>query len=238
MNVLVLMERRLAARYVCDSRGRLLHLRGFGLAEAPRFHLVRTPLGNLWRLRADVPRETAIRLATLAGRESPLDESNVAPEREVFIRRVLDEHAPIVAEYAGPILGFPPSPDDVPSPRAEIRALQPGDSSSLHPDLAAGGFDAERLALPDCLGAWQTGQVVAVCHTAFASDTGVSEADVTTARPHRRHGHASALLQAWCRTVRSSGGEPLASANWNDEGVREMAQELGLERLGEDRSWL
>lgn len=238
MNVLVLVERWLAARYVCDSRGRLLHPRGPGLAEAPRFHLVRTPLGNLWRLRADVPRETAIRLATLAGREPPLDDSIAEPEREVFIRSALDEHAPIVVERAGTILGFPLLPADAVSPRAEIRVLQPRDLPCLHPDLATGGVDAEHLARPDCLGVWQAGQIVAVCHTAFAGDTGVSEVYVATAQQHRRLGHASSLLRAWCRTVRASGGEPLVSASWHDDGVPELAQGLGLERLGEDRSWL
>ena len=110
MNALTAMERHLDALYESDARGRLLRSREPSPLPAPRFHLARTELGNLWRLRADLPAAVAIRLAALAGKEGPLRADLAPPEREEFLCRALEESEPVSACWAGPAFGFPDAP--------------------------------------------------------------------------------------------------------------------------------
>ena len=236
MSVLRLAERRLAGRYRCDARGRLLPEQGADRAEPPRFHLVRTAFGNLWRLRADVPRATAIRLARLAGREAPLGGALAPPERLNFMRQALEDDAPIVVEHVGSVLVYPRAGPDVGGGREAVRPLRPGDADALHPGLASCGVDAERLARPDCLGSWSGGRVVAVAHTRWGDGDEVGEVWVASAPTERGKGHARALVAAWCRRLRASGRTPLLS----DLGAEAEGtlQRQGFGELGEDRWWV
>jgi len=100
-----------------DDRGRLLRVRETEGAVAPRFYLGRSSLGNVWRLRADLPHDVVLRLARLAGKERPLQSTNAGPpvgssgppppERAEAFRQALRSHAEIGPEYRGPSFRFP-----------------------------------------------------------------------------------------------------------------------------------
>jgi hypothetical protein len=236
VSVLRLVERRFAGRYRCDARGRLLPEQGADRPEPPRFHLVRTVFGNLWRLRADVPRATATRLAMLAGREAPLGGTVSPPERLNFMRQALKGDGPIAGEHVGSVLVFPDVGATAGDPREEVRSLSPGDADALHPGLASCGVDAERLARPDCLGSWSGGRVVAVAHTRWGDGDEVGEVWVASAPTERRKGHARALAAAWCRRLRASGRMPLVSGVGPEAKAPLLRQGFG--ELGEDRWWV
>lgn len=247
------MVQRLAGLYVHDARGRLLHacagawretpgaLEAQGRdGEAPRFHLVRTRWGNLWRLRADVPRDTAIRLATLAGREPLLEAESGPLEREVFIERALEADAPIAASDVLSLYGFPKAtPPEAEAARLglEVRSLRASEPIALPEGLAAWGVELESVARADGLGAWRSGELVAVCFSRTGANAPVREAWVFTAPAHRRQRIASSLLVAWADTVREQGGTPLFGPRRDDRPARVLAHGIGLEPLGEDRSW-
>jgi len=107
------LARRSELLFTQDARGRLLGLRETGEALAPRFYLARGPLGCIWRIRADLPREIVVALARLAGKEGPLAAGTGAiddcppPERMEAFRNVLRQHGPILHEYRGPAFRFP-----------------------------------------------------------------------------------------------------------------------------------
>jgi hypothetical protein len=108
------LARRSELLFTQDARGRLLRVRETDGPVAPRFYLARSPLGNVWRLRADLPREVVVALARLAGREPPLPAPSTwagadcaPPERVEAFREVLRPHGPIVHEYRGPAFRFP-----------------------------------------------------------------------------------------------------------------------------------
>lgn len=234
MSALRAMERHLDALYVSDARGRLLRAREPSRLPAPRFHLARTLLGALWRLRADLPADVAIRLARLAGKEAPLGADSAPPEREEFLQRVLGESEPVTAQWAGPAFGFPDTARRLADCGAAVRELSVGDARRAHPDLGLSETDFGRAG---CIGAELNGEIVAVCHCARGDGSGPVEAGVVTASSHRRRGFGAAVVQVWAESVRARGGEPLFSTSWDNSASRALAARLGLVMLGEDRHW-
>ena len=236
MNALAGVERHFTSLYEVDARGRMVRCRAPGPALPPRFHLTRTRLGNLWRLRADLEPSLAIRLATLAGREAPLGAAGEsgAPEREEFIRRALEAAAPIVDAWAGPAYGFPEAPGPFVETGAEVRKLEPEDAGRLDTELA---FAAEDIGRAVSIGADVGGRIVAVCSCARGDASGPTQAGVETARAFRRRGYGAAVVQAWARAVRARGGEPLYSTSWSNAPSRALAARLGLVLFGDDRHW-
>jgi RimJ/RimL family protein N-acetyltransferase len=228
------MELHLRALYESDARGRLMRARPPSSVPAPRFHLARTRLGNLWRLHRDLEPELARRLATLAGKEAPLRDPFAPPEREEFLRRALAEASPIEQQWCGPAFAAVGDLVRVPDPGAVVRELGPDDAARLHPSL---GPSAEELARAGCIGALREGVVVAVCRCARGYGEGPTEAGVVTAPEQRGRGYGLAVVAAWCEWVRARGGEPLYSTSWQNEASRALAERLGLALLGEDRHW-
>lgn len=234
MNVLRGMERHLGALYESDGRGRLLGERAPSARPAPRFHLARTRLGNLWRLRRDLEPEVAIRLATLAGKEAPLGARSAPPEREEFLRRALEQSAPIEAHWAGPAFGLPDVLAKLPDSGARLRELAVDDVVRVHREL---GLQAADLARAGCIGAEVGGEIVSVCQCVRGDGSGPTEAGVRTASDYRGRGYGGAVVRAWCDWVGSRGGEPLYSTSWDNAASRALAARLGLVLLGEDRHW-
>ena len=148
MNTLEAMECRLAALYEVDVRGRISRVAAHTEAEraageAPRFHLARTPLGNVWRFRSDLSAAVVKRLATLAGKEAALVSRNPeelpdAPEREEFMRRALEEAAPVESFWAGPVYAFPEALESELHSH-EVREWREADVP-LHAELADAAF--------------------------------------------------------------------------------------------------
>ena len=234
MNALRAMEGHLCALYESDSRGRLIGERAPSERAAPRFHLARTPLGNLWRLRADLSRELLLRLTKLASRENAFADEAQLPEREEFMRRVLEESEPIASFWAGPVFAVPEALVALPGSRARICELTLADAERMDAGL---GLSPRDLARPGCLGAEVAGRIVAVCECARGDGSGPSEAGVITAPEQRGNGYGAAVVRAWCDWVRACGGEPFYSTSWDNAASRALAARLGFLPIGEDRHW-
>lgn len=239
MNTLEAMECRLAALYEVDVRGRISRVAAHTEAEraageAPRFHLARTPLGNVWRFRSDLSAAVVKRLATLAGKEAALVSRNPeelpdAPEREEFMRRALEEAAPVESFWAGPVYAFPEALESELHSH-EVREWREADVP-LHAELADAAFTP---------GGWAVvvnEQIVSLCICARGGLGGFTEAGIRTATPFTRQGHATAAVRAWALSVRERGGVPFYSTSWDNAASRGLAAHLGLVVVGEDRHW-
>jgi hypothetical protein len=218
------------ALYRCDPRGRLLETNEPAGRSAPRFWLGRTPLGNVWRFRADVPDATLRRLARLAARETALPRaaSPPPPERERAIREALEADAPIAAAWRGPAFRFPAA---IPEPGARVRSLGPSDTALLGHAFA--WLAAELDARAPCFAVVEAGRAVAACWSSRV-DPAAAEAGIETLEGHRGRGHARALAAAWARAVRAAGREPLYSTSWQNLASLGVTRSLGLLRYGED----
>lgn len=238
MNPLRAANTRFEALYESDARGRLVrraHADAKKSDTPPRFHLVRTVLGNVWRFRADAPEALVKRLATLAGKEAALPEWTAtaeppAPEREEFIRRALEADAPIVAKWAGPAYAFPAGETPVIF-GGEIRGLHEADRASLHPELS------NSLLGNVTRGIVVDGQIVSLCASVRGGAEGPVEAGVRTASGFECHGYGSAAVAAWAAAVRGKGGEPFYSTSWENTSSRAVARKLELLCIGEERHW-
>ncbi|HEU0026590.1 MAG TPA: hypothetical protein VFQ25_05690, partial [Ktedonobacterales bacterium] len=69
MSDLRLLELQVEALFTHDAEGRIVAINEPGGGPAPRFFLGRGRMGNLWRVRHDVPEATARRLEALAASE-------------------------------------------------------------------------------------------------------------------------------------------------------------------------
>jgi GNAT superfamily N-acetyltransferase len=176
----------------------MLNERAPGGRAAPRFHLARTRLGNLWRLRSDLEPAVAIRLATLAGKEPALGDPVVPPEREEFLRRALEQSAPIEAHWTGPAFGLPAVLAEVPDSGALVREIAVDAAARVHPEL---GWDDAELARAGCIGAEVDGEIVSVCACVRGDGKGPTEAGVVTAPEHRGRGYGLAVVRA-CELTR------------------------------------
>src|SRR5262245_39409413 len=77
---------------------------------APRFFLIRTTSGNVWRTRYDLPAEINADLGRLAEVEPvsrELRELREPPYRLVEYTAVLEEHAPLISVETGPAYYLP-----------------------------------------------------------------------------------------------------------------------------------
>ena len=237
------MERHLRCLYTHDASDRIVRTREPAGRPAPRFHLGRTRLGNLWRFGAELGSQTLLHLARLSGREPPVRDGAAVPEppeRLEPIRRVLREEREILREWSGPAYRFPAALQDLPGvPSDAVVDITPGREDLLEREFSS---EIPHLALrKPCMGYVLSGQAVALCYSARplsvegAADSVAAEAGVETAEAHRGHGYGPAAVLAWARAVRVLGGEPLYSTSWTNTASRAVARKLGLVLYGEDR---
>ena len=242
-----------------DARGRLLRVRETAGAEAPRFYLARGPLANVWRFRADLPREVVVRLARLAGKERPLsgpgfgldgarsaDVTHPPPERMEAFRQALRAHGEIRHEYRGPAFRFPATVPADPDPATDgelvhLDARREADRLLLMSLDDPGGWTLSDLATPsellpqtDCFAIVRGGELVSACWTSrFLSGVG-AEAGVHTRASERGRGFAPRVVNAWARAMRESGTEPRYSTEWTNAASLAVARRLGLVLSCED----
>jgi hypothetical protein len=234
VNTLDLLLRHLDALYVYDARGRIVRCNQPELSApaAPRFHFASSPVGNLWRMRADLEPELVRRLAELAGREALAGSRGESPERGEFLRRALEAGGEIVEQYAGPAFAFEGPPPALPATDARIEALTRADAPRLHPDLVSCADDLATSG--PCVGAVVSGVVVSLCRTERGTPELAAEAGLVTVREARGRGYAVAVSAEWARCVRARGGLALYSTPWDNAASRAVAARLGLLRYGED----
>jgi RimJ/RimL family protein N-acetyltransferase len=238
VNSLAAATQRFGALYDSDARGRLVRRANTDAEESetpPRFHLVRTALGNVWRFRADSSEGLVKRLATLAAKEAALPEPTAEnepapPEREEFIRRALAAESPIVERWAGPAYGFPEANISIEF-SGELRGFSKMDRALLHPELSAS------LLGQTTRGVVVDGEIVSLCTSVRGDDRGPAEAGVRTADGFEGRGYATVAVAAWAAAVRGQGGEPFYSTSWDNSASRAVARRLRLVFVGEERHW-
>src|SRR5262245_47248195 len=101
------MAIHIRALFTHDARSRLLSVNepgGGGLA--PRLFLGRTPAGNLWRFRADLPERLVEELEALCRDEPVSQDLHPKPRHFEAYLRLLERHAPVQDVWMGPAYQF------------------------------------------------------------------------------------------------------------------------------------
>lgn len=222
------MERQVAALYEVDAEGRLAGSRLLGEPEAtPRFFLGLTGHGNLWRFRADLPRERVRELARLAAAEPAPRDPDALPERDAALRERLEDDAPISRVFHGAAFRFPERLPD-PGGAVELAARDAGLLSESFPRIAASL--AERAP---CTAVLEGSRAVSVCYAATRAAACI-EAGVETLPGFRRRGLGGRVVAAWGRAARARGVVPLYSTSLANRASLRLARRTGLIRYGTD----
>ncbi|MCY4392291.1 MAG: GNAT family N-acetyltransferase [Chloroflexi bacterium] len=217
------LELHIRALFVHDDRSRIATLNALDGGRAPRFFLGRTPDGNRWRNRDDVPDAVAVQLEALCEDEPAPADPREPPLHDADYRQVLATHAPIPEVWAGPAYRFPvdlpPPIDGVVRLTASTAALlRDGD---LEPWLEDIGQSEPLMALV------QDGRAVSICGSVRITPE-AHEAGVETSAAARGHGFAVAVVKAWASAVRELGAEPLYSTSWENTASQAVARKLRL----------
>ena len=225
-----LMEMQVEALFRLDAAGRLRHVNEPEAPEAPRFFLGRTPQGNVWRCRHDLPSDAVRELGRIVAGEpvAPALDGEPPAGADAVIA-LLEMLAPVRDVWRGPAYAFPDTaliarPTPAMAVTARNAALLQGDFTLLRAPLDA---------IQPCLAVVADGVAVSVCHTARRSDR-AAEAGLETLDAYRGKGYAVAATAAWATAVRRSGLQPLYSTSWDNEASRAVARRLGLVQYGED----
>ncbi|MBY6239738.1 GNAT family N-acetyltransferase [Methylosinus sp. Sm6] len=222
-----LLSSRLDTLYVTDSRSRLLRSNEWDSRPAPRFHLMRTPAGPLFRCRADMPDCMVARLGELCRNEAPGEAPSERPGREAVYLDLLGHKAPVTQIWTGPVYRA----DAVPPPPRSPVAIHEGNAELLRPLFPDW--------LPDVphrrpfLAVVEGDRAVAICASVRISDA-VHCAGVETHPDHRRDGHAATVVAGWAQAVRALGAVPFYSTAWTNIASRAVAARLGLPLVATD----
>jgi GNAT superfamily N-acetyltransferase len=146
------------------------------------------------------------------------------------IRQALAEHAPIDAEFRGPVFRFTDAvrfPTEVTQITAANRNLVRTTFPWLFEEVA--DWQPTLAVLHD-------GAAVSVC---FSSRIGAAAcaAGVETLPDFRGRGYAAAVTAAWGAAVRATGRIPLYSTSWDNHHSRSVARRLGLVMFGSETTW-
>ncbi len=224
---LALMRKRIATLYRCNDRGRILALNYFAGGAVPRFHLMRTALGNIARYRHDVPDDLVARLERICECEPVVDPPTRVPA--------------LCAEYLN-ALGILPANDERWSGPAYMIER---DAPPLVAPIAINKKNAHLLRgkleewLPDVqhgqplMAVIEDGRAVSLCASVRISNA-VHCAGVETLPEYRRRGYAVSAVAGWARAVRALGAIPFYSTSWDNVASQAVASRLGASLAGVD----
>jgi hypothetical protein len=228
-----LMELQVEALFTHDAAGRIVAVNAPDGRPAPRFFLGRTRMGNIWRVRHDVPEATARRLNALAEAEAVRDDLRAEPQSMGAILDALKADDDVRSVVAGPAYRFPTAL----APAAGVTRIT---RANLHL-LRLLDWDLDALAAGELEG-WEPmlalveGDVaVSLCFSARLTGR-VAEAGVNTLASHRGRGYALRVVTAWAHAIRASGRIPLYSTSWANDASQTVARKLGLVQYGSDLS--
>ncbi len=232
MSDLQLLELHVHALFTHDRNGRIREINEPRGDPAPRFFLARGRTGNLWRLRHDLPEETARRIDELAAAEPVGDDLSREPRNVHAFLALLAEVGEMPLVDSGPAYRFP---DELPASHGVTRLMP----SHLHL-LRSMISDPERTVREwaerePWVGVIEDGIVVSVAYSARLTDP-AAEAGVETLAAYRGRGHATAVVAEWARAVRATGRVPLYSTSWDNLASQAVARKLGLVHYGTDLS--
>lgn len=263
LSPLAAMEIQAQTLFVCSPDGRLLRDNDpFPDPVADRFFLGRTPQGNVWRMRHDLPDGLMRELEDLCRAEPVcVDPQRLAQEPTIApaVRATLLRHAPIRKEHRGPAYYLPSSrllPRHVSPPRSHAtRLLFPtvapvlvtaANEALLEPEFA--DLRPVLREIAPCVAVLAGGddgvaptipppatasRAVAVCFSSRLSAR-AAEAGVETLEAWRRRGYGRAAVAAWAGAVRGQGRLPLYSTTWSNTASQGIARALGFVLFGED----
>lgn len=233
MTDLQLLELQVDALFTHDAAGRIVAINEPDGGPAPRFFLGRTRIGNVWRLRHDLPKATARRLSELAAAEPVTDDLRAEPHNLAAFLEALQGDRALPQVWSGPAYRVP---DTLP---AQTLAVTPitranlGQLSRMNWDQAALARGLEQsepmFAVVD------NDVAVSLCFSSRLTAR-AAEAGVETIEAYRGRGYAPAVVSAWARAVRASGRVPLYSTSWNNHASQAVARKLGLTRYASDFS--
>jgi len=222
------MDIHVRALFTHDARSRLLFVNELGNeAPAPRLFLGRTPAGNLWRFRADLPESLVEELEALCVDEPAGMEFGSAPRRLEAYVRLLDSHAPVRKHWTGPAYRF----TEYIEPSRPLLAITETNAENLR-----GGFEELVAELPisqPFVALIEEGRAVSVCRSVRITSE-AHEAGVETLPDFRGKGYAKDVVAGWARLVQSMGAIPLYSTSWENTASQAVAKKLHLIPYGAD----
>jgi hypothetical protein len=222
------MERQVESLFTHDAVGRIVRQNEPDGPPAPMFFLGRTALGNIWRVRHDVPADVAKRLEEIARRELV---DAALPERPHYgdeIVGVLGGAMSVTSASGGPAFCFG---DEI---RAASGVVRIGRSTTaLRGEFA--WLVAELEQRRPCYAVIRDGAAISMCFSSRRSPR-AAEAGVETLEAHRGNGYATAVTAAWAQAVREEGLTPLYSTSWDNVASRAVARRLCLIQYGTDWS--
>ena len=225
---LQLMRIQAETLYRCDADGRLRCVNEPGDPPAPRFFMGRTPQGNLWRFRHDMPAAIVQQLEALCGAEPAGTPAEHPPLRYDAIRAILQAQAPIEEEFRGPAYRIP---DSVQPPAGVVLISAANEQPLQHWFLDLLPVDPQQTIAA----VLEEGVAVAVCFCSRLNDR-AAEAGVETVAAFRRRGHAAATVAGWAAELRRRGRIALYSTSWDNLASQGVARRLGMRMYGEDWS--
>lgn len=208
-----------------DASGCLLCGNELHRPAAPRFFLGRTPDGDVWAVRHDLPRHLADELVALAESMPRGFDTERAPERFTPFVELVATGGAAERIWAGPVYAF------AEPPLAVEHALQvtPDNASVLSPHLEEWREDVSD-SVPMAVDL-EGGEAVSLCCSVRISDR-AHEAGVETHPRFRGQGRAARVVVAWAGLVRAAGRIPLYSTSWDNEASRRLAARVGLGQYG------
>jgi len=228
-DALRLLELQVETLYRCDVDGRLRCDNEPGDPIAARFFMGRTPGGNLWRFRYDLPDDLVQTLDQLCRAEPVRADLAPPPQSYDAIRAALAAHAPLASEFRGPAYRAPadlqPLPGAVLLTRASMQVLEPWFAWLV----------LEWNPRQPVAAVIEQGIAVAVCFCARIT-TRAAEAGVETVPMFRGRGYAAAAVSTWAAEIRRRGLLPLYSTSWHNLASQGVARKLGMQLYGEDWS--
>lgn len=225
-NALDLLALQAEVLYVHDGAGRLLRVNEPGDPPAPRVFLGRSPAGNLWRCRHDLPGDLIRELEQVAAAEPAASDLRDLPRCHDRLRALLAAHAPVGGVWHGPAYRFPDAPLAAPDGVTRVTAANAG---CLRPHFA--DLVPELAWRQPCLAVVEGGAAVSVCFSA-RNHARAAEAGVQTIAAARGRGHAARVVAAWAAAVRDQGRLPLYSTAWDNLASQGVARRLGLVLYG------
>jgi RimJ/RimL family protein N-acetyltransferase len=233
MSDLQLLELQAGALFTYDSAGRIVATNEPDGGPAPRFFLGRTRMGNLWRLRNDLPEVTALRLNELAAAEPVVDDLRAEPTKMDSFLEALSADQEVRHVWSGPAFGFP---DTLPAQTVTVTQISRATLHLLHQ------MNWDQTALAREFEQWEPmfaivedDVAVSLCFSSRLTEN-AAEAGVETLEAYRGRGYAPALVTAWAHVVRALGCIPLYSTSWDNLASQAVARNLGLVQYGVDFS--
>lgn len=222
-----LLEDRMDTLYRTDGKGRLLSTNEWDASPPPRFHLMRTRQGPIFRCHADLPGQLVDDLGQLCRAEKPETAFNRLPALHDCYLDLLSRHKPVEKIWSGPAyVAVEPGP-----PAVEPARITNGNAELLHahfqdwlPDVPhRQPFFAKVL----------DGKAVSLCCSVRVSNT-VHCAGVETHPDFRGNGYALDVVARWAREVRAHGATPFYSTAWANAASQRVAAHLGFRLVAVD----